>query len=147
MITPAKNSPSMLFLLVIMSLLLSCTVPNSKNLSVGATDTASIGVNKAYKLIKENTDNPNFVILDVRKPDDFQKEHIANAINIDFKSSDFSSKLDSLDKGKIYLINCYGGFRSKNTMDLMQKKGFLKLYNMKGGIIKWRMKKLPLVSK
>ena len=147
MIKPIKNDPNTLFFLVIMGLLVSCTTPSSKNLSIGASDTMSIGVNKAYKLIKENANNSNFVILDVRKPDDFEKEHIANAINIDFKSDDFSTKLDSLDKSKTYLINCYGGFRSKNTMGLMQKKGFVKLYNMKGGMMKWRVKKLPLVSK
>ncbi|RPH32569.1 MAG: rhodanese-like domain-containing protein [Bacteroidales bacterium] len=106
----------------------------------------SINVSKAYKIIKENINNSKFVILDVRKPDDFRKEHIANAINIDFKSDNFSSKLDSLDKSKTYLINCYGGFRSKSTMGMMEKKGFAKLYNMKGGIIKWRAKKLPLVT-
>jgi rhodanese-related sulfurtransferase len=113
---------------------------------VNNSDTTSINVKKAYKLIKENAGNPIFVILDVRKSDDFIKEHIASAINIDFKSDDFSAKLDSLDKSKTYLINCYGGFRSRNTMGLMEKKGFVKLYNMKGGIIKWRARKLPLVS-
>ena len=118
----------------------------STNLNVNNSDTTSINVKKAYKLIKENAGNPIFVILDVRKSDDFIKEHIASAINIDFKSDDFSAKLDSLDKSKTYLINCYGGFRSRNTMGLMEKKGFVKLYNMKGGIIKWRARKLPLVS-
>jgi rhodanese-related sulfurtransferase len=109
-------------------------------------DTTSIKVNKAYKLIKVNANNLQFVILDVRKPDDFQKDHIANSINIDFKSDNFSSTIDQLDKSKTYLIYCYGGFRSKNTMQLMEKKGFTKIYNMKGGIIKWRAKKLPLTK-
>ena len=130
-----------------LGLLLSCSTPGSKNLSNSNCDTSSINVKQAYKLIKDNESNQNFIILDVRKPDDFEKEHIANAINIDFKSSDFSTKLDSLDRSKIYLINCYGGFRSKNTMGLMEKIGFTKLYNMKGGIMKWRAKKLPVLSK
>ena len=128
----------------LVGLLFCCSTPGSKNLSNRNSDTSSINVNQAYKLIKENTTNPNFVILDVRKPDDFDKEHIASAINIDFKSDDFSTRLDSLDKSKTYLINCYGGFRSKNTMEMMEKRGFTKLYNMKGGIMKWRAKALPL---
>jgi len=118
----------------------------SKCLNTRNSDTTSIKVKKAYRLIKANASNPKFVILDVRKPDDFLKEHIENAVNIDFKSGNFSDKLDSLDKSKTYLINCYGGFRSKNTMRMMEEKGFTKLYNMKGGIMKWRAKKLPTVS-
>jgi rhodanese-related sulfurtransferase len=106
----------------------------------------SIKVSRAFRLAKENENNPQFVILDVRKADDFQKEHIANAINIDFKLDDFSVRLDQLDKNKIYMVNCYGGFRSQNTMQLMKEKGFTKVYNVKGGIIKWRMKKLPVVT-
>ena len=115
-----------------------------KNLGFSNGDTTSIKENKAYKLIKANANNLQFVILDVRKVDDFLKEHIANAINIDFKSEDFSNKIDQLDKGKTYLVYCYAGFRSKNTMQLMDKKGFTKIYNMKGGIMKWKLKKLPL---
>ena len=145
MIKPYKINTILYTFLV--GFLFNCSTPGSKNLSNNNSDTSSIKVNQAYKLIKENTSNPYFVILDVRKPDDFQNGHIANAINIDFKSENFSSRLDSLDKGKTYLINCYGGFRSKNTMGMMEKKGFTKLYNMKGGIMKWRAKKLPVVTK
>jgi rhodanese-related sulfurtransferase len=106
----------------------------------------SINVKSAFKEIKVNANNPDFIILDVRTTEDFQKDHIANAINIDFKSKDFSVKLDQLDRNKIYLVNCYGGFRSKNTMEMMKMKGFTRIYNMKGGIIKWRAKGLPLVK-
>jgi len=125
---------------------LNCSTPKSNSINAEGADTTSINVKQAYKLIGDNKDNSNFVILDVRKPDDFQKEHINNAINIDFKSDNFSERLDSLDKNKTYLINCYGGFRSRNTMGMMEKKGFKKLYNMKGGFIKWRLKKLPVIS-
>lgn len=141
------SNPLFLFSLILIGLLVGCTTPNSKNLCAHKSDTTSISVKTAYNLIKDNASNPQFVILDVRKPEDFIKEHIANAINIDFKSEIFSAKLDSLDKRKTYLINCYGGFRSKNTMGMMEKKGFAKLYNMKGGFMKWRAKRLPTVSK
>ena len=106
----------------------------------------SISVGRANKIIYEYLENPQFVILDVRKTDDYSKEHINKAINIDFKSSDFSIRLDSLDKSKIYLVHCYGGYRSKITLQMMEGKHFTKVYNMKGGIMKWRAKKLPLVS-
>jgi len=107
----------------------------------------SINVLKAAKIIRLNEGNARFVVLDVRKPDDYSKEHLVNAINIDFKSSDFSLKLDSLDKSKTYIVICYAGVRSKNTMKLMEELHFRKVYSIKGGMMKWRAKKLPLVSK
>lgn len=132
--------------LLFLFVLTNCSTQVTISINAEAKDTLSISVKQAYKLIEENKVNPNFVILDVRKADDFQKEHIANAINIDFKSDSFSFKLDKLDKSKTYLINCYGGFRSKNTMELMSKKGFTKLYNMRGGFMKWRAKGYPMVK-
>jgi phage shock protein E len=106
----------------------------------------TITANRAYKMIQEVAGNPQFVILDVRKPEDFLKEHIKDAINIDFKSSDFSKSLANLDKMKTYFVICYAGVRSKNTMLMMEKLNFRKVYNIKGGMMKWRAKKLPLVS-
>ncbi len=146
MINQSKNLITAVLILFFIAIDISGKCSSIKNLDSSNGDTTSIKVNKAYKLIKVNANNSQFVILDVRKPDDFQKEHIAKSINIDFKSEDFSNKIDQLDKGKTYLVYCYGGFRSKNTMQLMEKKGFTKIYNMKGGIMKWRAKKLPLTK-
>lgn len=132
--------------ILFLGFLWNCSSSKSNGANADVKDTVSISVKQALKLIEENKVNPNFVILDVRKSDDFQKEHIANALNIDFKSDSFSFKLDRLDKSKTYLINCYGGFRSKNTMKMMKEKGFVKLYNMKGGFMKWRAKGFPVVK-
>jgi len=141
-----KNIYYTLIGLLFLGFLWNCSSPKSNCTNADVKDTISISVKQAFKLIEENKVNPNFVVLDVRKPEDFQKEHIANAMNIDFKSDSFSFKLDKLDKSKAYLINCYGGFRSKNTMKMMKEKGFQKLYNMKGGFMKWRAKRYPVVK-
>jgi rhodanese-related sulfurtransferase len=141
-----KNIGNILLGLLFLSCLSNCSTSKTNSANADVKDTISISVKQAFKIITENKDNSNFVILDVRKPEDFQKEHIAKAMNIDFKSDSFSIKLDNLDKNKTYLINCYGGFRSKNTMKMMKEKGFVKLYNMKGGFIKWKLKKLPTIS-
>ena len=142
----SKQLMPALLILLFFAISTSGECSSIKNLDSSNGDTTSIKVNKAYKLIRANANNLQFVILDVRKPDDFQKDHIANSINIDFKSEDFSKKIDQLDKGNTYLVYCYGGFRSKYTMQLMEKKGYTKIYNMKGGIMKWRAKKLPLTK-
>jgi len=130
-------------LLILLSLTGVCSI--SRN-SDGNTDTTSIKASKAYRLIKANQNNPQFVVLDVRKPNDFLKEHIDNAINIDFKSSDFKFRLECLDKSKTYIVICYAGVRSRNTMAQMEKLNFKKVYSIKGGMMKWRGKKLPVTN-
>jgi rhodanese-related sulfurtransferase len=123
---------------------------NGERCSANQTDTVtfykSINVKRANRLNEENKGNPQFVVLDVRSANDYSNDHLANAINIDFKSDDFVEKLKQLDRSKTYLVICYGGVRSKKTMAQMKALRFTKVYNVKGGMLKWRAKGLPLVK-
>ena len=92
----------------------------------------------AYILIQENKDNPNFVILDVRTPEEFLGEHIENAVNLDYYSDTFRNDLDKLDKNKTYLIYCRSGGRSENALNIMEELDFREFYNMLDGINKWK---------
>jgi rhodanese-related sulfurtransferase len=98
---------------------------------------------EAYILIQENKDNPNFVILDVRTPEEFLGEYIENAVNLDYYSDTFRNNLDKLDKNKTYLIYCRSGRRSENALNIMKELDFREVYNMLGGIIKWKSEGLP----
>lgn len=98
---------------------------------------------EAYISIQENKDNPNFVILDVRTPEEFLGEYIENAVNLDYYSDTFRNDLDKLDKNKTYLIYCRSGRRSENALNIMKELDFREAYNMSGGIIKWKSEGLP----
>ncbi len=98
---------------------------------------------EAYILILESKDNPNFVILDVRTPEEFLGEYIENAVNLDYYSDTFKNDLDKLDKNKTYLIYCRSGRRSENALNIMKELDFREVYNMSGGIIKWKSEGLP----
>lgn len=98
---------------------------------------------EAYILIQENKDNPNFVILDVRTPEEFLGEYIENAVNLDYYSDTFRNDLDKLDKNKTHLIYCRSGRRSENALNIMKELDFREVYNMLGGIIKWKSEGLP----
>lgn len=88
---------------------------------------------EAYDLIQENHDNPDFVIMDVRTPEEFNEGHIAGATNIDFYSETFRDTLNGLDKNKTYLVYCRVGNRSGNTMKILSELQFKDSYNMLGG--------------
>lgn len=99
---------------------------------------------KSCEMIVENKDNPEFVILDVRTPGEYNQSHIEGSIHLDYQSRDFEEKLQELDKTKTYLVYCRSGMRGGASMDIMGKIGFKKVYNMAGGIMGWENCGLPL---
>ena len=80
------------------------------------------------------------ILLDVRTPEEFAEGHLPNAINIDYKNEGFSAALDTLDKTKQYEVYCRSGHRSNESAVMMSKKGFKKVYDLEGGILKWQEK-------
>lgn len=101
---------------------------------------------EAYTSIQENQDNPDFVIIDVRTPEEFTEGYIEGAINIDFYSETFADELDILDKNKTYLIYCRSDNRSGRALPLMEELNFREVYNMTGGIIAWNAEGFPTVE-
>jgi len=98
---------------------------------------------EAFALIQDNQNNPDFIILDVRTPEEFADGHIENAINLDYYSETFGDELNKLDKNKTYLVYCRSGRRSRNALDIMEELNFREAYNMSGGIIEWKAEGLP----
>jgi rhodanese-related sulfurtransferase len=106
----------------------------------------SIDVDEVAELIEENKDNPDFIILDIRTPEEYESGHLENAINIDFYSDSFHHELDKLDKNKVYLEYCRSGSRSSRTLDLMKELGFSEVYELQDGITSWIEKGYPIVK-
>jgi len=105
-----------------------------------------ISAEEAYELIQDNLNNPDFVILDVRTPEEFAEGHIEGAINMDYYEGGFRDELDTLDKNKTYLMHCRSGSRSGRTLDIMEELDFARIYHMNGGMIEWEAEELPVVK-
>ena len=99
----------------------------------------------AFDMIRQEEDNPDFALLDVRTSEEVADGYIEGADNIDFYAADFRDQLDRLDRDKTYVIYCRSGGRSGNVRDTMQELGFAEVYNVLGGIIDWRAAGLPVV--
>ncbi len=112
----------------------------------GTATIEDITPQEAFALIQNNQNNPDFVIIDVRTPDEFGGEHIENATNIDFYSETFRDMLNNLDKNKTYLIYCRSGGRSGNALNIMAELDFTEVYNILGGILIWEAEGLPTVK-
>ena len=97
----------------------------------------NLNAEEGYELLEENKSNPDFVILDVRTPEEYNSGHIQNAFNIDYKASDFKDKVSKLDKNKTYALYCHSGRRAVASSDIMAELGFKHLYQF-GGIKQWQ---------
>jgi rhodanese-related sulfurtransferase len=111
-----------------------------------AINVPSISVYDAYILIQKNKGNPNFVIIDVRTPDEFNSGHIENAINIDYESPDFVSNISKLDINKQYIVYCRTGVRGTAATLAMITLGFKNVQNLTGAILAWTAAGYPTVT-
>ena len=96
--------------------------------------------------MKEFLSSNDILLVDVRTPNEFNSGHIENAINVDFKSSDFAEKVQKLDTTKTLVIYCRSGRRSGMGTPEFEKAGFKKVYDLKGGVLNWQKNDLKLVK-
>lgn len=85
-------------------------------------------------------------LIDVRTPGEFQNGHLKNAMNIDWKADDFADKAATLDKDKPVFVYCMSGPRSSAAAEKLQEMGFKNVYEMQGGMMKWRNANLPEIK-
>jgi rhodanese-related sulfurtransferase len=103
-----------------------------------------VTVQEARELIQTHQGRTDLVIVDVRTPAEFAASHLAGAVNVDFRSPAFETKLAGLDRSKSYLIYCRVGHRSGNALPIFKRLGFVSVFDMQGGITEWQSRGLPV---
>ena len=81
---------------------------------------------------------PDYQLIDVRTPEEFGKEHLKNSLNINVKGNEFDKLLTYLDKSKPTYVYCLSGGRSAAAVEKMRAQGFSQVYELNGGILKWK---------
>lgn len=107
-------------------------VTNTQTNTIPVSFLSNLSVSNAYRLLIENETNPNFIVIDVRIPAEYQNGTLPGAINVDYYDN-FSSNIVNYEVDNTYLIFCQSGVRSGNASRLMTNAGFLYIYNMSGG--------------
>lgn len=77
-------------------------------------------------------------LVDVRTPKEYNEIRIANSQNIDFNSPTFDEDVTKLDKNKPVILYCKSGRRSAKCAKKLKDAGFEKVYDLEGGISKWK---------
>jgi thioredoxin len=85
-------------------------------------------------------------VLDVRTEQEFAGGYIKDAVNINYNSEEFATRIAKLDKSKPYFVYCLAGGRSASAAKYMRSNGFKQVYDLKGGLLGWQANNLPLVS-
>ena len=85
-------------------------------------------------------------IIDVRTPEEYKTGFIKGAQNIDFYSSTFEDDINKLDKSKPVILYCKYGGRSSKCAKKLLNYGFVKIYDLKDGVSKWKHNGLELTT-
>ena len=87
------------------------------------------------------------MLLDVRTPPEYERAHIEGSMNVplDVVEQDIRSKIPDMSM-KIY-VYCLSGSRSAYAVDLMIQMGYSNVYDMQYGLLGWRAKYFPVISK
>ena len=78
----------------------------------------------------------DYVIVDVRRADEFEEGHIPNSINIANESIKDEPPSELPDKDQMIYIYCRSGNRSRQAAEKLYEMGYTNLIEF-GGIIDW----------
>jgi rhodanese-related sulfurtransferase len=106
--------------------------------SLGATHVSAAD---AVRLI-----NKGALVIDIRKPEEFQAGHIVNARNVALDRLQQGDEAIHKQKSKILLAVCADGTTSGRAAGLLRKAGYENAFSLKGGVAGWRADNLPLVK-
>jgi rhodanese-related sulfurtransferase len=89
--------------------------------------------------------NKGALVIDVRKPEEFQTGHIVNARNVPAERVQQGDEINK-KKDKILLAVCADGSTSGRAAGHLRKAGYENAFSLKGGLAGWRSDNLPLVK-
>ena len=93
-----------------------------------------ISMDEAGAMMAEET---GYIILDVRRPDEFAAGHIPNAINVPNETIGTAEIPELPDKNQLIMVYCRSGRRSKEASEKLVKLGFTNIVEF-GGILDWK---------
>ena len=92
-----------------------------------------ITMDEAVNMMAQET---GYIILDVRRPDEFAAGHIPNAINVPNETIDTAEIPELPDKDQLIMVYCRSGRRSKEASEKLVKLGYTNIVEF-GGILDW----------
>ncbi|MEM9391745.1 MAG: rhodanese-like domain-containing protein [Bacteroidota bacterium] len=79
----------------------------------------------------------DILLVDVRTAQEYEAGFIPGAVNIDYQQNDFEKRMSYFDREIPVALYCSKGGRSSKAAKKLQKMGFSKVYDLKGGYNQW----------
>ena len=92
-----------------------------------------ITVDEAAMMMAEES---GYIILDVRRADEFATGHVPGAINVANESIGTEEIPELSDKNQLIMVYCRSGRRSKEAAEKLVKLGYTNIVEF-GGILDW----------
>ncbi len=83
-------------------------------------------------------------VLDVRKPPEFEAEHLEGARN--FPLDFIAENMDEVDKDQQYFVHCAGGYRSMIASSILKSRGYYDIVDVAGGFKDIQKTDLPITQ-
>ena len=93
-----------------------------------------INMDEAVTMMAQET---GYIILDVRRADEFAEGHIPGAINVANESIGTDEIPELPDKKQLIMVYCRSGRRSKEAAEKLVKLGYTNIVEF-GGILDWK---------
>ena len=118
------------FIPILLSLLIlaGCAAPAEQEATY-----RQISMSDAVTMMEEES---NYIILDVRTPEEFSDKHIPGAINVPNETIGTEGIPELPDKDQLILVYCRSGNRSKQASDKLAALGYTNIVEF-GGINDW----------
>ena len=94
----------------------------------------NITMDEAVTMMAQET---GYIILDVRRPDEFAAGHIPNAINMPNETIGTAEIPELPNKDQLIMVYCRSGRRSKEASAKLVKLGYTNIVEF-GGILDWK---------
>lgn len=78
--------------------------------------------------------NKECILLDVRSPQEYKEYHLEGSINIPVYDITKYIKNIIPNNNTQIIVYCQSGSRSKEAVNLLEKRGYKNLYNIEGGL-------------
>ena len=86
------------------------------------------------------------VIVDVREKDEWDEEHIADAIHLSRGTIELDIEEEVPDLNALIICHCGGGGRSALAAESLQKMGYRNVRSLAGGFKAWKAAGLPTLK-
>ena len=124
-----KKTKRLLPLVLSLTLLSSCGTRGRSSAGY-----RQISMDEAVEMMKKES---GYIILDVRRPDEFESGHIPNAINIPNEIIGNNEIPELPNKDQLIMVYCRSGKRSKEASEKLVKLGYTNVIEF-GGILDWK---------